>query len=240
MNDNIEDKIRNIEEWNKEREKVKPLIERAVDYHNKAREEARRRNYEEASGLYREAIRHYRSAIELKPRFYLHDLLERIDRVVGEHINNTFDLKTAGDLLKTETGIREFTDFVNRLKFDEKRYIDAYNIAHAYSRIASMYYEEKDLERAYEFYNKVIDAGCNRPFVVRDSYFNMARILFDQKRFKEALVSFVAVLSFDRGNKEVIAYIEDCLKRLGIDPKYKEKFLAATPREATKLIMEVL
>ena len=65
-------------------------------------------------------------------------------------------------------------------------------------------------------------------------------ITFEQARFKEAVVTFVAVLSFDRDNKEVISCISDCLNRLGIAPKYKEKFLVATPKEATKLIMEVL
>ena len=109
-----------------------------------------------------------------------------------------------------------------------------------YFGIADLYYEEKNLERAYKFYNKVIDTGCNRPFINRDSYFKMARILFEQQRFKEALVNFVAVLSFDRGNKEVVSYLEDCLKRLGIAARHKHKFLAATPREVTKLIMEVL
>ena len=74
MDNNIEDKIRNIEAWNQEREKVKPFIDSAVDCHNKARIEARRKNYKEAVDFYREAIKHYRSAIEIKPHFYLQDL----------------------------------------------------------------------------------------------------------------------------------------------------------------------
>ena len=52
-------------------------------------------------------------------------------------------------------------------------------------------------------------------------------------------MSFVSVLSFDRGDKEIISHIEDCLKKLGI-AGHKNKFLKATPNEAKKLIMEVL
>ncbi len=240
MGDNIEDKIRNIEEWNREREKVKPFIDKAIGCHNRAHGEARYKNYGEAAVFYREAIKHYKDTLELKPRFYLKDLLERIDRVVEEYINNMFNLKTTGDCLKTESGIRDFIDFIDNLNEEEKTYIDPYDVSHVYFHIADLYYEEKNLERAYEFYNKVIDTGCNRPFINRDSYFKMASILFEQQRFKEALVSFVAVLSFDRGNKEIVSYLEDCLKRLGIAARHKHKFLAATPREVTKLIMEVL
>ena len=54
------------------------------------------------------------------------------------------------------------------------------------------------------------------------------------------MVSFVRVLSFDKGNREAMSYLEDCLERLGIAVKYRHKFLVATPNEATKLIMEVL
>ena len=97
----------------------------------------------------------------------------------------------------------------------------------------------RDLKKALEFYKKVIDADCDRPFINRDAYFKMARILFEQARFKEALVSFVSVLSFDRDDKEIISHIEDCLKRLGI-MEHRDKFLRATPNEARKLIMEVL
>lgn len=34
--DNIEEKLKNLEEWNKERDRVKPFIDKAVEFHNKA------------------------------------------------------------------------------------------------------------------------------------------------------------------------------------------------------------
>ena len=239
MADNIEQKLKNLEEWNRERERVKPIIDAAVDFHNKARAEVHWKNYEAAANCYRDAIKNYKSALSLNPRYYLQDLLERIDHVIEEHVNNTFNLKTSDDRLETKNGIADFTDFIENLTLEEKKYIDPYDIAQAFFRIADLFYAEGDFKNAYEFYNKVVEVNCDRPFVNRDAYFNAARILFDQNRYKEALVSFVSVLSFDRENKEIIAYIDDCLKRLGIS-KHMNKFLVATPKEARKLIMEVL
>jgi tetratricopeptide (TPR) repeat protein len=239
MDNNIEDKIRNLEEWNKEREKVKPIVDLALDYHNKARAEARWKNYEQAAQFYREAIKNYKNALSLNPKYYLQDLLDRVDHVIEEHINNTFNLKTAGDKLKTESGIGEFVRFIDELKEDEKRYINTYEVARAFFYIGNLYLEEGNLKEAYKFYTRVIEVDCDRPFINRDSHLKIGKILFEEERFKEALVSFVSVLSFDRGNREVIAYIEDCLRRLGI-LEHRDKFLVATPNEARKLIMEVL
>lgn len=237
--ENIENKLKNLEEWNEERRKVKPFIDTAVDYHNKARIEAHWKNYKEAAELYREAIRNYKEAVRQNPKYYLQDLLERIDHVIGEHINNTFNLKTSGDALKNEAGISEFTDFIDNLEHEERKYIDPYDIAQAYIRIGDFYYGGRNLNKAAEFYNKVIDIQCNRPFINRDVYFNIGKIYFEQLRFKESLVSFVSVLSYDRDDKEAIGCLEECLLKLGIW-EHRDKFLIASPKDAKKLIMEVL
>ena len=237
--DNIEEKLNHIEEWNQERSRVKPYIDIAVEFHNKARAEAYWKNYEHAESLYRKAIQNYRNAVSQHPKYYLYDLLDRIDRVIGEHIYNTFNLKTYGDKLKDERGIRDFEDFVDNLKDEEKKYIEPYDIAMAYMRISDQYYEEENLNRAYEFYKKIIDCNCGRSFVERDAYRKMAKILFAQARFKEALIDFVSLLSYDREDSEIVSYIVRCLDKLGIS-EHKRKFLAAKPNEAKKLIMEVL
>ena len=65
--DNIEEKLKNLEEWNEERAKVKPFIDAAVDYHSRARMESRWKNYEQAAHLYREAIVNYRKAVGQNP-----------------------------------------------------------------------------------------------------------------------------------------------------------------------------
>ena len=240
MDNNIEEKIKNLEEWNNERSRVKPFIDAALEHHNRARVEARWRNYEKAAHFYREAIENYRKALSENPKYYLQDLLDRIDYVIEEHVNNVFNLKTSGNTLKDESSICEFVDFIDNLKAEEKKYIDIYDIAYAFFRIGDFYYsEKKDLKKAYEFYNRVIEINCNRPFINRDSYFKIGNILFEEKRFKEALVSFVSVLSFDRGNKEIIRSVEDCLQKLGI-LEHRKKFLTTTPNKARKLIMEVL
>ena len=85
-----------------------------------------------------------------------------------------------------------------------------------YMRIGDQYYEEENLNRAYEFYKRIIECNCGRPFVERDTYRKMAKILFAQARFKEALIDFVSLLSFDREDREAISYIVECLDRLGI------------------------
>jgi len=240
MSDGMEDKIRNLEEWNKERERLKPVVDAAVDYHNQARFEARRRNYGKALILYKEAIKHYKKALGLNPKYYLKDLINRIDHVIEEHVNNTFNLKISSDNLKTAKGINEFVEFIDNLKGEEKKYIDQYNIAQAFLRIGDLYYEEEGRRKeAYDFYSRVIDVNCDRPFVNRDAYFKMGLILLSEDRFKEALVTFVSVLSFDRDNSDIIGYIDHCLRKLGI-VEHKAKFLVATPMEARKLIMEVL
>jgi tetratricopeptide (TPR) repeat protein len=238
-NNNIEEKIRNFEEWSKEREKIKPIIDAAVDYHNKARAEARWKNYEQAAQFYREAITNYKNALSLNPKYYLQDLLDRVEHVIEEHVNNAFNLKIAGDKLKTESGIRDFVKFIDDLKYEERRHINAYDIAQAFFSIGDLYYEDRNFKEAYSFYVRVIEVDCDRPIVNRDIHLKIGEILFEEKRFKEALVSFVSVLSFDRGNREAIVRIEDCLKKLNI-LEHKQKFLAATPNEARKLIMEVL
>ena len=239
MDDNVENKIKNLEEWNEERRRIKPVIDVAVGFHNKARTEARWKKYEQAANFYREAIKNYKTALSLNPRYYFRDILDRVDHVIEEHINNAFNLRISGEKLKTESGIREFIEFIDGLGPEEKSYIDLYDVAHVFLRIGDLYHEERDLEKAYRFYNRVIESNCDRPFVNREAYFKAARILFEQSKFKEALVSFVSVLSFDRENKEIISYIEDCLSRLGIS-EHKHKFLVATPKDARKLIMEVL
>lgn len=239
MDNDIEEKIKNLEEWNRERERVKPIIDLAVDYHNKARTEARWRNYEKAAELYRDAIGNYKKALSLEPKYYFQDLLDRVEHVVEEYINNVFNLKTSDDRLKTKKGISEFVEFIDGLRDDEKKCLDPYDVAHVFLRIADLYYEERNSNEAYKFYTRVIEVNSDRPFVNRDAHFKIGRILFEQKRFKEALVSFVSALSFDRDNKEYVSNIEDCLKKLGI-AEYKKKFIVATPNEARKLIMEVL
>ncbi|MBU1148325.1 MAG: tetratricopeptide repeat protein [Candidatus Omnitrophica bacterium] len=239
MDDSTERKIRDLEEWNKERSRIKPVIERAVDCHNKARVEVRWKNYDTATGLYKEAIKYYKDAIALNPKYYLQDLMDRVDHVIEEYINNAFRLKTARDELKSERGIKEFMSFVDRLKEGERRYINTYELADAYLRIANLYYDEEKFEKACEFYNKAIDVNCEQSFINRESYFKIGKIFFEDDKFKEALMSFVSVLSFDRGNEEVTDYIDECLKKLKIS-EYRERFLVATPNEAKKLIMEVL
>jgi len=237
--DNVERKLGNLEEWNNERAKVKPFIDIAVDYHNRARLEARWKNYEAAGHFYREAIENYRNAVAQNPKYYLQDLLDRIDHVIEEYINNTFNLKRSGNNLKNETGIHGFINFVNSLKEEERNYIDPYDITLAYLDIADFYYEDRHFDRALEFYEIVLDANCDRPFVNRNAYFKIGKILFKQSRFKEALVSFVSMLSFDKTNKDAIDWLERCLEKLGI-LEYKDRFLTATPSKAKKLIMEVL
>ena len=237
--DSIEEKRRNLEEWNEERRRIKPVIDTAVDFHNKARTEVRWKNYEQAANFYREAIKNYKTALGLNPRYYFRDILDRVDYVIEEHVNNSFNLRISDEKLKTECGIREFIEFIDGLKPEEKRCIDLYDIAHVFLRIGDLYHEEGDLEKAYGFYNRVIESNCDRPFVNREAYFKAARILLEQSKFKEALVSFVSVLSFDREDKEIISYVEDCLSRLGI-LEHKYKFLVVTPKDARKLIMEVL
>ena len=237
--DNIEEKLRNLEEWNRERARVKPFIDTAVDCHQRARMEARLKNYEQAAQVYREAIQNYRTAVSQNPRHYLQDLLERIDHVIEEHVNNNFNLRIAGDRIRGDSGIREFVNFIDGMGIEEKGYIDSYDIARAYLRIADFYYEGKKPYKAMEFYGRVMDTHCGRAFIKRAAHFRMGTIFFEQARFKEALLSFTAVLSFDRDDRKVISCIEDSLKKLGIS-QYRDRFIKATPNEAAKLIMEVL
>jgi tetratricopeptide (TPR) repeat protein len=236
---NIEEKIKNLEEWNSERAKIKPILEIAVDYHNKARRERCWKNFEKASEFYVQAIENYRSTLKLDPRYYLQDIVERVDSVIEEHINNLLEIKMSGDKLKTGQGVKEFLDFIEGLSPEEKKYIDHYEIALSYFKIADMYSGEGNFDKAYEFFSKIIDIGCDRPFLNRDTYFGMGQILFNKKRFKEALVSFVSVLSFDRGSADAVNYLDKCLKELKIF-EHRFRFLSATPNEAKKLIMEVL
>lgn len=228
-----------IEEWNNERARIKPLLDTAIDYHNKARHEAYWKNYENALQFYREAIKNYKDALNLKPKYYLKDIMERLDSVIGEDVNNTFNLKTSKDIIGTEYGIRELVGFIENLTLEERRYIDPYDIAINYLNIADMYYEDDDFDRAYEFYNRVLDVQCDRSFVNNDAHFKAGKILFYKKRFKEALVSFISVLSFDRNFPEAVDYIDKCLRALKIY-EHRSKFLSATPNEVRKLIMEVL
>lgn len=240
MADNdINRSIKNIEEWNKERARIKPVLEAAVDYHNKARREKYWKNFEKASEFYVQAIENYRSALKLDPRYYLQDIVERVDYVIEEYVNNMFNIKIDGDRLNTEQGIRELVEFIEGLANDERKYIDQYEIALSYFKIANTYFAEGNLDKAYEFFNKVIEIDCSRPFLNRDTYFKIGQILFDKARFKEALVSFVSVLSFDRDNVSAVSYLDKCLKELKIF-EHRFKFLSATPNEAKKLIMEVL
>ena len=125
---NIEEKIKNLEEWNSERARIKPILEIAVDYHNKARREKYWKNFEKASEFYIQAIENYRSTLKLNPRYYLQDIVERVDSVIEEYVNNTFDIKVSGGRLKTEQGVREFIEFVEGLNCEEKKYIDQYEI----------------------------------------------------------------------------------------------------------------
>lgn len=236
---NIEEKIKNIKEWNEERARIKPLIDVAIDFHNKAMKEMQSKNFEKAAEFFKEAISNYRNAVNLKPRYYLADIMERIDNVLEEHTINVFNSKIAGDNLKTEKGVKEFVEFVENLNSDERQYIKLYDIALNYLRIADLYYEERNMAKAYEFYNRVIAVQCGRYFLDKSAYFKIGKILFEQKKFKEALMSFVSVLSFDRNNKDTISYIDKCLKELKI-PEHRGKFLTATPNQAKKLIMEVL
>lgn len=237
--DNIEDKMKNLEEWNSERAKIKPLLEIAVDYHNKARREKYWKNFEKALKFYIQAIESYRSALKLRPRYYLQDIVERVDSVIEEHVANLFNLKISGNRLKTEQGVKEFIEFIESFNPEEKKYVDQYEIALSYFKIADMYFEEGDFDKAHIFFNKVVELGCNRPFLNRDAYYKIGQILFNKKRFKEALVSFVSMLSFDRGNADGVRYLDKCLKELKIS-EHRFKFLSATPNEAKKLIMEVL
>ncbi|MEK7868457.1 MAG: hypothetical protein AAB157_03660 [Candidatus Omnitrophota bacterium] len=237
--DNIEQKIKNLEEWNNERANIKPILEIAVDCHNRARRESYWKNYEKASEFFKQAIENYKSALKLNPKYYLQDVIERVDSVIGEYMNNIFNLKISGDRLKTEQGVIEYVEFIENLNSEEKKYIDQYEIALSYFKIGAIYFEDGNFDRAYEFFNKTASLECNRPFLNRDTYFKIGQILFNKKRFKEALVSFVSVLSFDRDNIGAVNHLDICLKELKIS-EHRFKFLSATPNEAKKLIMEVL
>ena len=120
--DNIEQKIKNLEEWNNERANIKPVLEAAVDSHNKARREAYWKNYEDASEFFKQAIEKYRSVLRLNPKYYLQDVIERVDSVIGEYVNNMFNLKISGDRLRTEQGVKEFVEFIESLSPEEKKY----------------------------------------------------------------------------------------------------------------------
>ena len=236
---NIEDKIKNLEEWNNERASIKPILETAVDCHNKARREAYWKNYEMASEFFRQAIENYKNALKLNPKYYLQDIVERVDSVIGEYINNIFNLKSSIDRLRTEQGVREFVEFVDGLNSEERKYIDQYEIAMKYFKIGDIYFDDNSFDEAYGFFNKAVNLQCDRPFLNRDTYFKIGQILINKKRYKEALMSFVSALSFDRGNIDAVNHIDKCLKELKIS-EYKFEFLSATPNEAKKLIMEVL
>ena len=237
--DNIEQKIKNLEEWNNERANIKPILETAVDCHNRARRESYWKNYEKASEFFKQAIENYGSALKLNPKYYLQDVIERVDSVIGEYMNNIFNLKISGDRLKTEQGVIEYVEFIENLNSEEKKYIDQYEIALSYFKIGAIYFEDGNFDRAYEFFNKTASLECNRPFLNRDTYFKIGQILFNKKRFKEALVNFISVLSFDRDNINAVNHLDKCLKELKIS-EHRFKFLSATPNEAKKLIMEVL
>jgi len=236
---NIEEKIKNLKEWNDERKNIKPILDVAVEYHNKARREAYWKNYEKASEFFKLAIESYKSALKLNPRYYLQDVMDRVDSVIEEHMNNIFNIKVSGDSLMTEQGISRFVEFINNLNPEEKKYIDQYEVALTYFKIGEMYFADGNLDRAYEFFNDTVNLRCSRSFLNRDAYSRIGQILIDKKRFKEALLSFVSALSFERGNIDVVNYIDMCLNELNI-AEHRLKFLSAAPNEARKLIMEVL
>ena len=236
---NIEQKIKNLAEWNSERANIKPILEAAVDYYNKARREMYWKNYENASEFFKQAIGYYRSALKLNPKYYLQDIIERVDFVIGEYLNSMFNFKISDDKLKTEQGAKEFVEFVENLNPEEEKYIDLYDMALGYLKIGNIYYDDGDLDKAYEFFSKAVNIQCGRPFLDKDAYFKMGQILLNKKRFKEALMSFVSVLSFDKGNAEAVKHLDRCLKELKIS-ELRFKFLSMTPNEAKKLIMEVL
>jgi tetratricopeptide (TPR) repeat protein len=236
---NLDEKLRNLEEWNVEHAAIKPILEVAVDYHNKARREAYWKNYEKAFEFFKLAIENYKNALKFNPKYYLKDVIERVDSVIGEHIYNIFNLKASENRLKTEQGIRQFVEFIEGLSLEEKKYIDLYDIALNYFKIGEMYFDDNNFDKAYEFFNRALDLQCNRPFLNRDAYYKTGQILFSKKQFKEALIIFVSVLSFDRGDKDAISYIDGCLRELGIY-EHRLKFLSAMPNDAKKLIMEVL
>jgi len=237
--DNVEEKIKNLEEWNIERAKVKPILEAAVDYHNKARREAYWKNHEQASEFFKKAIENYKNVLKLEPKYYLQDVIERVDCVIGEHMYNIFCLKISGERLKTEQGIKEFIEFAEGLSAEEKGHIDRYDIALSYFTIGEGYFGDGNFDKAHEFYNRVIGLQCDRPFLNRDVYCKIGEIFINKKRFKEALFNFVSALSFDRGNIEAANNLDRCLKELKIF-EHRFKFLSATPNEVKKLIMEVL
>jgi len=239
QDNNIDAKIKNIEEWNSERAKIKPFLDMAVDCHNKARREAYGKNYEKAEEFFKQAIENYKDALKLNPKYYLQEVIDKLDSVIEEYLNNQFNLKISGDKLKTKQGVKEFIEFTSLLSPEEKEYINKYEIALSYFNIADTYFEDGDFDKACEFYNKVMAIGCNRPFINKDAHFKIGQISFSKKKFKEALVSFVSVLSFDRGSAEAVSYLDKCLKELNLS-EHRFKFLSATPNEAKKLIMEVL
>ena len=236
---NIEEKLKNIEDWNKERASIKPILEIAIDCHNKARREASWKNYEKASEFFKQAIENYKNALKLNPKYYLQDVIERVDFVIDEYVNNMFNFKGSVDRLRTEQGVKEFMEFIQGLSAEERKYIDQYELAMRYFKRADMYFQDGDFDRAYEFFNKVADMQCNRPFLNRDTYLRIGEILYHKRKFKEALVSFVSVLSFDRGNADAVINLDRCLRELKIF-EHRFKFLSATPNEAKKLIREVL
>ena len=237
--DNVEQKAKNLEEWNSERANIKPVIEAAIDYHNKARREASWKNYEKASEFFKQAIEHYKAALKFNPKYYLQDIVERVDSVIEEYMNNAFNLKISGDKLKTQQGVKEFVEFIEKLTPEEKKYIYRYDIVLSYFNIGNKYFEDGEFDTAYEFFNKAVSLDCNRPFLNRNAYFKIGQILLNKKRFKEALMSFISVLSFDRGDADAVSCVDKCLKELKIS-EHRFKFLSATPNEAKKLIMEVL
>jgi tetratricopeptide (TPR) repeat protein len=236
---NIDEKIKNLEDWNSERARIKPVLEIAVEYHNNARREKYWKNFEKASSFYLLAIESYRNALKLSPRYYLQDIVDRVDSVIEEHVSNMFSLKVNGDKLKTEQGIKDFLNFIEGLTAEERKYVDQYEIAMSYFKIADMYFGDGNFEKAYKFFNNIVEMNCNRPFLNRDTHYKIGLIFFDKKKFKEALFSFVSMLSFDRGNAEAVSYIDKCLKELKIF-EHRYKFLSAAPNDAKKLIMEVL
>ena len=138
-NNNIEEKIKNLNEWNNERANIKPILEAAVDYHNKARREAYWKNYDKASEFFKQAIENYKNVLKLNPKYYLQDVIDRVDSVIGEYMNNIFNLKSSDDRLRTEQGVKEFVEFIENLSSEEKKYIDPYEIALGYFKIGNIY-----------------------------------------------------------------------------------------------------